>query len=342
MRMLVRVAFVLLAAGLNATLASAEPTPPVVEGDRGRILLVAEFNEVTLSSRLKAELASMGYEVVEFSADDRDQGPTLLETAARQAGAAAALRVQPSRLGVEVWLSDRVSGTTLLREVVLLTDVAPGQAELVAVRAAEILRASLFKVAAMPARAEAPRPMPAAPEKPHPAVPRPAIVLAQVAAAYAASPGGLGPGFGVQPQIAFKIAPGWYAGVSVFVPVGSRSIETDGGSVKASVAMAEAVGEWTVIDEPFGVRIGLGLGAARLHVDGVAAAPNIGQSDTALSAYASGGATAFWPVGPIRLVLHTSVGVAFRRLVATAIDQPAGTWGRPVVSCGFGVEVPFR
>lgn len=109
-----------------------------------KILLVDDADTRPVGVRLRAELVSLGFEVELALAPEVEPSRASLEQAAREAGAVAALRVRASRAGVEVWVMDRVTSKTVLREVVFTGGDDEG---LVAVRAVELLRASLLEVA---------------------------------------------------------------------------------------------------------------------------------------------------------------------------------------------------
>src|ERR1035437_9780285 len=96
--------------------------------------------------RLRAELGAMGFDLVEMLADDGAPARAALEENARSLGAIAAVRLVPSGGGVEVWIVDRVTGKTVLREIVR-PEGPSGEADaMVAMRAVELLRASLLAI----------------------------------------------------------------------------------------------------------------------------------------------------------------------------------------------------
>ncbi len=137
---------------LSASLARAqEPS------EAPRILLLVDDQAEALKVRLQAELAALGFLVVVADEPMLVTSRENLELAARKADAVAALRVRPSTRGVEVWVTDRVTGKTVLREVVL-SDASSSHAEqaaLVSVGAVELLRASLLEVESkLPSRGE--------------------------------------------------------------------------------------------------------------------------------------------------------------------------------------------
>src|SRR5262249_41204308 len=107
-------------------------------------------------------LEALGFQVVEMPVPSEAPAREALEAAARAAGAVAAVRLVPSPTdgGIEVWIVDRVTGKTVLREVVA-PDVSAGgaaaRASTLAVRVVELLRASLLEMdAPHPSRGELP------------------------------------------------------------------------------------------------------------------------------------------------------------------------------------------
>lgn len=96
--------------------------------------------------RLRSELGAAGFSVVAVSSNAT--GPDELERAARNTHSIAAIAVvQPLGNGMDasVWITDRVTGKTLLRRV----HVDPGTrdaAAIFAIRAVELLRASLLEL----------------------------------------------------------------------------------------------------------------------------------------------------------------------------------------------------
>src|SRR5688572_12877487 len=120
-----------------ARVAAADPSALIA------VVRDPETDERTLT-RLRSELDALGLRVVEVSASPGDRSPRSLERSAREVGAFAALRIVPWERGIEVWIADRITGKTVLRELV----VAPGEAteDVVALRAVELLRASLLEL----------------------------------------------------------------------------------------------------------------------------------------------------------------------------------------------------
>jgi hypothetical protein len=138
------------------------------DGAGRRVLLVEQGRDPFLE-RVGAEIAAIGFVLV------RAYTPDPLEVAARSSSAVVAIRVLPSRKGVEVWMADATSGRSLLRQVVV--DERPGgpDRDLIALQTAELLRTSLL--GEKPSR-EQPAPAPAAAQPAPPAPPAPSMTRA--------------------------------------------------------------------------------------------------------------------------------------------------------------------
>jgi hypothetical protein len=105
------------------------------------ILLVTDNDSGAVMKRIQAELEASGFSVVTSAPSDGpvDRGALLDE--ARRRSAMAALRVKSAGAGVELWVVDRVTGKTVLRDVPRGEDDA-----LLATKTTELLRASLLEV----------------------------------------------------------------------------------------------------------------------------------------------------------------------------------------------------
>ena len=127
-----------IAAAAGIAVPGAALAAPEEPDQRRRVLLVVDNPANPLVGRIRAEVALLGVDVVMRA----PQGS--IEASARSEHAVAAIRVLPSRRGVEVWMADETSGRSLLRQVVVdETPRGPNQ-NLIALQTAELLRTSLF------------------------------------------------------------------------------------------------------------------------------------------------------------------------------------------------------
>jgi hypothetical protein len=140
---LVSIALVLL-----ATWARAERSRVALVGPSQPDVLVAE-----VTSRMKAELAASGFDVVVVSPPDDGDVRGAVEQVRAEPGVVATFAVvsRGSLAGVDVWLSDRITGKTTVKRL----DPGPAAADrgpaVLAIRAVELLRASLLQTVVPPA-----------------------------------------------------------------------------------------------------------------------------------------------------------------------------------------------
>ncbi|WP_437806870.1 hypothetical protein [Sorangium sp. So ce1078] len=356
---------------LVASEARAAPLEPPPEPPRPKVVLIADRRTDPIMARVYAELATLGFTVVVVrgGADPPSHGP--IETSAREAGAAAVIRGTEAPGGVDVSIADDATGRSVQRTV-MADDPAT-----VAIRAVELLRASLLEVRSPPpslgevgadpeARADvdAQRPPPA----------RPAPVVAARLRADGASRAPPSPpsrqgttrrapttfGVGAAPAVLWSagglpasamLDVSGYAmiwsrlGLSTFVQIPLASVSREGreGTRRVRVALA-ALGVRAPLGPTDAVwlpSVGAGLAAAWLHVEGEGRSPGyVGTSKDAfaLAPYLRAGLS-FVPVPHLRISEHLLAGIAEPRIVIDAAGRTAETWGRPFLGVAFGVEV---
>lgn len=105
------------------------------------ILLVTDGDTEVVMKRIRAELEAAGFSVVTSPPSEGVEHRSALLDEARRRSAMAALRVKSDGAGVELWVVDRVTGKTVLRDVPQAEDDA-----VLATKATELLRASLLEV----------------------------------------------------------------------------------------------------------------------------------------------------------------------------------------------------
>src|SRR4051812_49199516 len=118
-----------------------------------RVLLIEQGGDAFLE-QVGAEIEKIGVSLVRADASGA------IEAAAGAERARAAIRVLPSRRGVEVWMADVTSGRSLLRQVVVDESAGGPDHDLIALQTAELLRTSLLGESSEPEHAE---PAPALP-----------------------------------------------------------------------------------------------------------------------------------------------------------------------------------
>jgi hypothetical protein len=140
----------------------ADPPSPAA---RRRVLLLAEKMGDPFIGRIKGEVASLGIDVIVHPPVGS------LEADARAEHASAAIRMLPSRKGVEVWMADETSGRSLLRQVIVDETPSGPDQNLIALQTAELLRTSFFPRNQEPKAPPAPSPAPPSVPPPPPQPP---------------------------------------------------------------------------------------------------------------------------------------------------------------------------
>ncbi|WP_437935438.1 hypothetical protein [Sorangium sp. So ce341] len=356
---------------LAASDAGAAPPAPPPEAPRPKVVLIADRRTDAIMARVYAELATLGFTVVVVrgDADPPWRGP--VDASAREGGAAAVIRVREVPGGVDVSIDDGATGESIQRTV--MDDDPPT----VAIRAVELLRASLLEVRSpRPSRGEGdagpkartdvdaqrPRPTkpapvaaarprddgasrapPAPPSRPGATRSAPATFGVGAAPALLWSAGGV-PASPMLDVSGYAMI-GSRLGLSTFaqIPLGSVSREGKEGTRHVRVALA-GLG----VRVPLGPRdaewlpsVGAGLAAAWLHVEGEGRSPayaGVAEDAFSLAPYLRAGVS-FAPFPYLRISEHFLAGIAAPRIVIDAAGRAADTWGLPFLGASLGVEV---
>ena len=302
------------------------------------ILLVEDEETSRFAKRVRAELKALGFDVEVMRAEGEPTRASL-EDSARTAGAVAALRVRTSRQGVEVWVMDRVTGKTVLREVV--TGGADDDT-VVALGAVELLRASLLEIEAPAFEPTDVPPTPAVQKLVPPRPPPPEGAFSMVLApALSLSPGDLG----VVPQLdvwaRLRAADRFVLGLRLVLPTLPVIVEGTEGRASVTLASASVAGDVLFLDTPkWRGHAGVGVGAVWAHMEGTASQAFVGRGDDVLAAlsYLHGGAS--YRLGSnVRLFGDLTFGVATPRPVVVFGERTVAAWGQPVGTASLGLEL---
>jgi hypothetical protein len=137
----------------SALLAVGTLSPSVSSAEEAlRVVVIRDEEESTTSRRLEAELRSLGLRVISRVSSSPQGTRALLERAARREGAIAAVQVIAQGTRAQLWIADRVTNKTVLREIAIEPQDRNRADDSIAVGVAELLRASLMEVNA-PSRA---------------------------------------------------------------------------------------------------------------------------------------------------------------------------------------------
>jgi hypothetical protein len=324
-----------------------------------RIVVIADedWAHDSISSRLRAELRTVGFEVTVLPAPPADTPRRALEEAALHDGAVAAVRLTPSRDRIEVWIVDRITGKTVLRDLTI-PEADPDRDATIALRTVELLRASLMEIdAPHPPRGDAPAP-PAiramaqlAPietrlDIPRAAAPDAARYSIEVGPTMIVSPGGLAPLAALSVGAHAFLHPRISVGVSGFLPLTAARVDgVEGSSTsRVFVVSADATAHFGSRDARWDPQLGAGAVLLVLHTEGTGRAPSsIGLSSDSVSAglfLRPGVGVALGDRLHLRADLLT--GVALSRFALDYAGRTAATWGWPFVVASLGLEVELR
>lgn len=314
-----------------------------------RIVVVDDGDRSTRAAteRLRGELAAAGFSVVPRGARPGDAREDV--EGSPDEGVASVRLVRVARGVTELWVSDRLTGKTLVRRVNADPERSP---RLVALRGVELLRASLLELSspphddappATPALAQPPPPEIAhfvAPPAPAPLEPpaerRPAPAPTHRWIPHAAFDAGvaiLGSvdrlGVAAAPRIgvAFALPESFLVRAAIVGPAFQSNLSNDDGTASVrqelgmiDVAFAPLVGRWVV---PF---VALGGGPYHLHVQGTAS--RAGFTGTSNDVWAG-----FCAVGAgVGLRLAPSVSLAAEGKALLIAPHPAVTIGGETVA----------
>jgi len=306
-----------------------------------------------LTRRIQEQLEALGLDVIVLNPPS--EGTTArarLEQVARNVGASAAIRIDPSTQSGQVWAADRPAGKAVTRDLPPPTGGVVSDAS-TALAAVELLSASLIEVHSSES-----------PPKEGPAAPTVCLMTAPSAGAPQARPRlgltlGLGAGLGLS---GFRLSGEGNGAVWVGLAsrVGLRALfspslaaahaQTARGEVEVTSQLYALEASYDLVDSSrvWVPVLGLGLAAAEIAARGTASAPLV-------SAYASA-----WVAAP---VVHVGTGWAFRHAARLRVDALAGwslsptrvrvpsspnsgtplmevaTWGAPLVNLSVGLEV---
>ncbi|HEY4106224.1 MAG TPA: hypothetical protein VGM44_20130 [Polyangiaceae bacterium] len=339
-----RLAVALLCAGMGSTLSA----PLRAEAVRSKVALVRESSDDRLlrevSIRLRAELLDAGFEVIDV---DRSPGDARADVETAASGdssfATVAMNRAPNGAFADIWINDRVTGKTVVRRL----EVGSGAnaSNVLAIRALELLRASLLEVGAKTAPAEPTR----SPPKDVIAWLAPALPAAETPLLRGNALGvglfaldGLGKiGLALGPTLEFShgFAP-WFARLMLAAPLAGPELRTSVGSATIRQELALLGIGLATEPKPIGLDVWLGAGGSDLHTSGSAAPPYRGASGDVVSFLASAGVGGVLRIAP-RVALNAELNAVLLepRPIVVIAAADAGKAGAPSLAATLGVLV---
>jgi hypothetical protein len=319
------------------------------DGTRSSVALVRSSSSDRVlreaRTRLRAELLDAGFEVIEV---DRTPGDprSEVEDAAPSSSSFATIAMSRAANGAfaDVWISDHVTGKTVVRR--LEVGAGPNATAVLAIRALELLRASLLEVAAKGPPSQPPMsapndvmkwiepalaPVPAGPLLRGSALGFGALALHGLR--------GIGLAVGPTASISYGVGP-WYARVTFAGPLVGPELSTAAGRATIRQMFAALAVGWASEPKPLGVYAWVGVGGFDLHSDGSAVSPNRGTSGGVASFLSTAGIGGLARIGPrIALTADLAAVLLDPRPIVVIAGSDAGSAGAPSVGASIGVLV---
>jgi hypothetical protein len=311
-------------------------------------------------TRLRAELTAAGFEITEVERHGEDAREAA-EAEQGATGAFATIAIVPRTAdAADIWIADRITGKTVVRRIQVPGGTGRDAGAVLAVRAVELLQASLLE-AREPAPAE-PVSTPAAPPPPATVVPsdvsawmqarRPpseprsgdAHFSLQAGAGVIHSFAGVGPAFLPVIGLAYRLTTDVAIGLRAGGPAFAADLKAIGGTIAARQEMLSLEIRYEFLSRAASVRpfaIG-GVGAYHLGVVGAASPPYKGESDDLFAAL-----FALGPGAKVRLGERVSIVGDLRLLFVApkptvrAAGAEVGSMSRPSLFGEVAADVTF-
>jgi hypothetical protein len=313
--------------------AGAEPSPGK---SPGKVLLVVDRQNDPFLARVRDEVTSLGFMVVAKSKG------TTLEADAREEQAIAAIRILPSRKGVEVWMADTVSGRSLLRQVIVDERPEGPDQGLIALQTAELLRTGLLA----PQTTEK-KPVPSPPVVFPPVPPSPSSETAgQAGLGFLYSPGGVA----VAPMVLASLSQistrGFGLSLDLGVAYRDAAISDLEGKSRVLAFHVGAAGLWRIRPQgsAWSLTSGIGLALARVSARGDSTLPGLLEQSSSVfegMGYGRvflGRAMTRW----LTLGVGAMAGATFQRVVFRFAGFEVARFGLPLLSLSVMAEIHYR
>jgi hypothetical protein len=344
---------------------------PLALAQARRVLVVVDRTSPGVVARLRRELASMGLEVI-VSSQDQDLRPSrsLGELVKRNQGAAV-LRLRPGRGLIEVAVTDGTTGALVEHEQALQGAEILRDDGVVALRMAELLRASLLEAqtastspTASASSAEATPPAPpdavssssaapalssaapalssAAPVAPPP--PKPLDLAVRAGPAITVSPGGLGPMIHAKIGASRAVGARGRVVVDALLPLGPARLDATGGQLSIFTSMVSVGGRlfFTTQDAPLSGSVGAALGLLWGSFSAEAVAPYEARRQQTLAVVPQIRGEASRAVGEgWRLWGEVTAGRSLSPLSIRLPGKSDIAWGNLLATGALGVELGF-
>jgi hypothetical protein len=271
-----------------------------------------------------------------------------VESASQQTRSFATVAIDRAGSGAfaDVWISDLVTGKTVVRRLSVGSE--PNAAAVLAIRALELLRASLLEIASpLGPTTREPTPSdvldwvePALPDKPQRAGSPFAGPTVTFGVLGLHSFEGIGPAAGPVARVSHGIGDRAFGRFSFAAPVFAPSVSAPEGTASINqLALSVDLG-WATVAQPLGAYAWAGLGASYLHTNGSAEPPYRSTSDGIVSLLAAAGLGGL--VRLSRSVVFSTEVAAFGLVpqpVVVIADRDVGKAGFPSLGVAVGLSI---
>lgn len=331
---------------------------PVFSQSRVPVVLVgaAALEPTPFETRLQSELHAAGFDVIPVMAPSRFSVDDWNTIGARAEHLAIiSIGAQHNEVTANLWVTERASGKILFRAV-RPEHASSDASAIVALRAVELLRASLLELAE-PHTSEAPIPQPPVPipkptpvsKSPPPSTPAVKNVISVESKhrkwTIAVGGFGLGGSGGIPTSLAPSVTVGWRpikswaAELHWQGPFGA-SIETEPGNAQVRQGLATCRIAWEPHEQSNRLSpwIAAGFGGHYLHAKGSALLPYTGRSDSAITFVGHLGFGVRASLGKgLYAVPELGLLAAASRPIVRVVDRTFHT-GRPFLSGGLSLQ----
>jgi hypothetical protein len=335
------------------TLAASAAADP----SRSRVAVVRppEADEVSsqVTTRISAELSAAGFEVVEIDAPPDSTSRDMVEAPSKAVATFAVERVG-NRPAVDVWLADRVTGKTTVRRLDLQIGSSERAVAILAIRAVELLRASLLEIV-VPPKAETGQPSESVPsdvatfvrDTSTPLRKAPSGLFGGVGiemdAAMIHGFSGIGPAAGLALRGSWGLPSGLAARITLAGLELGPALRAPGGTAACGQEIGVVEGIYFArLAGPASAFFSAGAGAYHFHVKGSADPPNTAGSADLWSPAAMLGAGAGLKIAPGAAAIVSAYGLlTTRRANVDIAGAEAGRSGQPSLLATLGLLATF-
>jgi hypothetical protein len=336
-------------------LAGAASTAAAPARSRVAVVRPPADDEVSglVTTRILAELSAAGFDVVEIDAPPDTSSRAVVEAPSKAVATFAVERVG-NRPAVDVWLADQITGKTTVRRLDLQIGASDRAVAILAIRAVELLRASLLEIV-VPAKAEADNSPDTVPadvatfvrdtSTPVRQTPRGLLegVGIEMDAAVIHGFSGIGPSAGLALRGSWGVHKGFAARITLAGLEVGPTLRAPGGAATYGQEIGTVEGVYFAsVAGPLSAFASAGAGVSRFHVKGSADSPNTPASADLWSPVATLGGGAGLRIAPGAAAILSLNGVlTLRRADVDIAGHVAATTGQPSLFATLGLLATF-